>query len=219
MFWFSVRSTCTMRSTGSPSAVIFSLERSTRIWRRSPPWTVTAATPLTRSRRGESVRSAISRRATGSTSPSPWTAIDMIGHDDESNLKITGGSASSGRRPRMRSMRLRRSSAASPRSVPHTKLSRVVLLPSDEVELSWSRPATALTVCSIGRVIDSSISRGPTPGYATRTVRLGNVRSGSRSTGSWTSEIEPSSTITALIMNIVTGRSMAVRGILMGVMS
>ena len=94
-----------------------------------------------------------------------------------------------------------------------------MLLPSEDVELSWSSPATALTVCSIGRVIDSSISRGPTPGYDTRTVRLGNVRSGSRSTGRPTSEIEPSSTMTALIMNIVTGRSIAVRGMLMGICS
>ncbi len=143
----------------------------------------------------------------------------MIGQALESNLKMTGGSASSGSRPRMRSMRLRRSSAASPRSVPQTKFRVTRLLPSDEVELSWSRPETAATVCSIGRVIVSSISRGPTPGYDTRTVRLGNDRSGSRSTGSRTSEIAPSSTITALIMNIVTGRSMAVRGMLMCVCS
>ncbi len=73
----------------------------------------------------------------------------------------------------MRSMRLRTSSAASARSVPQTKFSRTVLLPSAEDEFIWSRPATALTACSIGRVTLSSISRGPTPAYPTRMVRLG----------------------------------------------
>ena len=40
----------------------------------------------------------------------------------------------------------------------------------------------------------------------TRTVMLGNSVSGIRSTGSRVSEMPPSSTMTKLIMNIVTGR-------------
>lgn len=87
----------------------------------------------------------------------------MMGMAVESNLKIVGGSASSGRRPRTRSTRVRTSSAASLRSVPQAKFSRTIELPSDEVDSTRSRPATALTACSIGLVTSSSISSGPTP--------------------------------------------------------
>ena len=161
MFWFSVRRMATTRSTGRFSAVIFSRDRSTRIWRRRPPSTDTAATPATRSRRGDRSFCASSRSVTGSKLPS--TPMPMMGMEVESNLKMVGGSASSGRRPRTRSMRVRTSSAASLRSVPQVKLRRTLALPSPDVELIWSRPATALTACSMGRVTSSSISRGPTP--------------------------------------------------------
>jgi hypothetical protein len=87
-----------------------------------------------------------------------------VGMAVESNLKMIGGSASSGSRPRTRSMRVRTSSAASLRSLPHTKLRRTMALPSDEVDSTRSSPATALTACSMGRVTSSSISSGPTPG-------------------------------------------------------
>ncbi len=94
---------------------------------------VTAATPATRSSRGDRSFWAISRSVTASKSPS--TPMPMIGNEVESNLKMVGGSASSGRRPRTRSMRVRTSSAASLSSVPQVKLRRTMLLPSDEVEL------------------------------------------------------------------------------------
>ena len=97
----------------------------------------------------------------------------MIGIAFESCRKICIGSASIGMRPRTRSRRMRMSSIASLRSVPHANESDTRLLPSDEVELSWSRPATALTVCSIGRVMSCSISCGPTPGYRTKTLTVG----------------------------------------------
>ncbi len=87
-----------------------------------------------------------------------------MGKAVESNLKTIGASASSGSRARTRSMRLRTSSAATLRLVPQAKLSRMTDWPSLDVALTCSRPATALTACSRGRVIDSSISRGPTPG-------------------------------------------------------
>ena len=57
--------------------MIFSRDSSTWIWRRRPPLTVTAATPATRSRRGDRSFSAISRSVTGSKSPS--TPMPMIG--------------------------------------------------------------------------------------------------------------------------------------------
>ena len=54
-----------MRSTDRSSAVVFSVDSSTRICRRRPPLTLTAATPGTRSRRCASVFSAMSRSWTG----------------------------------------------------------------------------------------------------------------------------------------------------------
>ena len=41
---------------------------------------------------------------------------------------------------------------------------RTLLEPSWDVELICSSPATALTACSMGRVMSCSISCGPTPG-------------------------------------------------------
>ena len=161
-FWFSVLSSLMISFTDKSSAVILSLASSTRICRRSPPLTVTVATPGTRSRRGPRSFSAISRSTTGSTSPS--SPRNMMGAFAASNLKMTGGSASSGSRPRIRSSRERRSSAASFRSVPQPKLRRIWLVPSWEVEVTSSRPAIADTDCSSGRVTSSSISSGPTSG-------------------------------------------------------
>ena len=62
----------------------------------------------------------------------------MIGAEFESNLNSVGGSASSGNRPRTRSMRVRMSFIASLRSRPHEKFSRRLLLPSWEFELICS---------------------------------------------------------------------------------
>ena len=78
------------------SAVIFSFESSTWIWRRRPPLTVTAATPSTRSKRGADLvlRDLAQRHRV-------VVALDAELHDRqrfESNLKIVGGSASSGSR-------------------------------------------------------------------------------------------------------------------------
>ena len=64
----------------------------------------------------------------------------MIGMAFASNLNMIGASASSGSRPRTRSRRLRTSSAASLRSVPHAKFSVTRLEPSDDVDSSRSRP-------------------------------------------------------------------------------
>ena len=128
MFWFSCRSTCTTRSTDRLRAVIFSFDSSMWIWRRSPPFTVTAATPGARSRRGASSFCAISRSVTGSKSPS--TARLIIDWAFASALKICGGSASSGIRPRTRSTRLRTSSSASDMSAPQAKFNRTWLRPS-----------------------------------------------------------------------------------------
>jgi hypothetical protein len=78
--------------------------------------------------------------------------------------------------------------------------------PSRELDSTRVMPATALTDCSIGRVISSSISSGPTFAYVVLTVMTGAANSGIRSTGSLVREMAPSITITALSMNIVTGR-------------
>ncbi len=112
---------------------------------------------------------------------------------------------------------MRMSSIASLRSVPHANDSDTRLEPSLDDEFSCSSPATALTVCSIGRVMSCSISCGPTPGYRTMTLTVGYVTSGSRSTGRRVTEIPPSRMMIALIMNIVTGRAIAMRGILIAV--
>ena len=90
-------------------------------------------------------------------------ARPMIGVAFESNFWTTGGSASSGRRPRTRSMRVRMSFIASLRSVPQVKFIEMLALPSCDVEFICSSPDTALSCCSSGRVISSSISSGPTP--------------------------------------------------------
>ena len=77
---------------------------------------------------------------------------------------MVGLSASCGSRPRTRSIRVRTSSVASERSMPQSKFKRTWLLPSDELDSTRVSPGTALTACSTGRVINSSISSGPTPG-------------------------------------------------------
>ena len=87
-----------------------------------------------------------------------------MGKEARSNLNTVGVSASSGRRPRMRSTRVRISSAASSRSVPQVKATRTDDCPSDEVEVIVSTPAMAATASSIGRVTRSSTSWGPTFG-------------------------------------------------------
>ena len=111
-------------------------------------------------------------------------------------------------------MRERISSIASFRSWPHVKFMRMSLMPSSEVEVICSRPATALNCCSSGRVMSSSISSGPTPRYVTLTVIVGRAMSGSRSTGSRDSEMPPSRMTMQLIIAIMTGRWIANRGML-----
>ena len=138
----------------------------------------------------------------------------MIGIALESYFEIVGASASSGSRPRTRSIRVRTSSSAAFRSVPQRKLRRMLLEPSWDVELSWSNEATALRLCSSGRVTSCSISSGPTPAYPTRTLIVGMLMSGSRSTGRRVSEIPPSRTMTQQIIAIVIGRRMDIAGML-----
>ena len=77
-----------------------------------------------------------------------------------SNLRSLGRSASSGRRGITRSSRSRTSLAAVSKSVPHVNVTRTLLLPSDEAELTSSTPGTALIASSMRRVTSSSISSG-----------------------------------------------------------
>ena len=53
---------------------------------------------------------------------------------------------------------------ASLRSMPHAKLRRTWLRPSEDCEVICSTPDVALSAPSSGRVTSSSISSGPTPG-------------------------------------------------------
>ena len=139
----------------------------------------------------------------------------MIGIEFESNLKTVGGSASSGMRPRTRSTRVRTSSAASFRSVPQANCRRTLLLPSAEVEFTCFQPGDGRHRL-LERPRDEllHLERTRHRCSSTRTVMLGNSLSGIRSTGSLVSEIPPSSITTRQIMNIVTGRWMARRGML-----
>ena len=131
---------------------------------------------------------------------------------------MLGGSASCGSRPRTRSTRVRTSSAASLRFVPHAKFRRTVPDPSDAVEFICSRPGTAASVCSSGRTISSSISSGPDAAVpdAHRDARIRHVRH-QVDRQPHQRDRRRAASMTAEIMNIVTGRSMARRGMLMDV--
>ena len=204
-----------IRSTGRSSAVIFSFDSSTWICRRSPPSTLTDATPGTRSRRGDRSFSAISRSVTRSKLPS--TPTPMIGWAFASNLNMTGASASSGRRPRTRSSRLRTSSAASLRSVPHAKFSVTRPEPSDEVDSSRSRPrdgAHRLLDRPRDQLLDLQRADAGIAD-ANREARDRRRPASGRPAGAAATSC-PSRMTTPESMNIVTGRWMAVRGMLIG---
>ena len=49
------------------------------------------------------------------------------------------------------------------RSMPQSNWAWMLLMPSADMELSWSRPVTVERACSIGRVTRVSISSGATP--------------------------------------------------------
>ena len=55
------------------------------------------------------------------------------------------------------------SMAAVSMSVPHTKLTRTVLRPSDEVDVISSTPGTTATISSMMRVTRRSITSGLAP--------------------------------------------------------
>jgi hypothetical protein len=83
--------------------------------------------------------------------------------------------------------------------------------------LDPGQPGTALTACSIGRVISSSISSGPTPvvGGSHGQGRL--LELGHEVDRQPRQRNRAESVMTPLIMNMVTGRWMARRGMLHGV--
>ena len=105
----------------------------------------------------------VNMRSSRASMSSVATVRNMIGNCVTSNLKIVGGSISSGSVRRPRSKRERTSSAATSMSVPKTNSIRTEERPSLEVEVTRSTPGAADTICSIGRLMSVSISSGPTP--------------------------------------------------------
>ena len=63
----------------------------------------------------------------------------------------------------MRSSLSRMSFAAASRSVPHVNMTRTLLWPSTETDVTSSTPGTDESACSMGRVTSSSISAGEAP--------------------------------------------------------
>ena len=81
-------------------------------------------------------------------------------------------------------------------------------LARETLEMSTS-PDTMPTASSIGVVTKVSTSAGATPGYSVRMVRVGNDRSGSRSTGNSRNEISPKITRATKNTTTDTGRRVA----------
>ncbi|OQA07633.1 MAG: hypothetical protein BWY66_01308 [bacterium ADurb.Bin374] len=111
--------------------------------------------------------------------------IIRIGVAERSNFRSVGRSTSSGRREMMRSILSRMSLAAASRSVPQLNETRTRLLPSVDSEEISSTPGTALSACSIGRVISVSTSTGLALAYLVEREMTGYVISGMRSMGRW----------------------------------
>ena len=89
----------------------------------------------------------------------------MIGKAVTSNLKMEGAVASRGNCPRARSTLVRTSSSATSMSVPHSKEIRIELDPSEEFEIISLTAGVEARARSMGILISSSISSGPTPAY------------------------------------------------------
>ena len=90
-------------------------------------------------------------------------AEETTGMSERLNLNRVGAEASSGRLPRTKSSCSRMSLTTSFRSMPQSNCAWMLLMPSADMEFSWSRPVTVDRTCSIGRVIRLSISSGATP--------------------------------------------------------
>ena len=65
------------------------------------------------------------------------------------------------------------SSAAASRLVPQPKVTRTLLRPSAETEVTSSTPGTADMASSMGRVISSSTSSGLAFSYSVETLKVG----------------------------------------------
>ena len=178
----------------------------TWISRLRPPRMLTLPTPSTRSRIGSIWSSINSRNFTGSKSDAHPN--NATGADAASNFISRGRSTSSGKALTIRSIRSRTSFVAASMSVPHSKETRTVARPSDELERISFTPGTALTPSSIGRVTSSSTSSGLASSYVADTVTAGNVISGIISTGSFINATSPKIMTIKEIMVTKIGRLM-----------
>ena len=209
---FSRCSRLAICDSGIPSRAARLWSTLTWISSSTPPATIAAATPSRLSRRCLIDCSASSRRpAWSATVTSPGTALPtlmrMIGSRAGSKRSRIGSSAAAGSASWASCSRT--SMAAKSMSVPQANSMITSERPArDTLEMS-TRPETMPTASSIGVVTKVSTSVGATPGYSVRMVRVGNDRSGSRSTGSSRNETTPKITRATKNTTTVTGRRVA----------
>ena len=96
--------------------------------------------------------------------------------------------------------------AAASISVPHTKLTRTRLCPSEDVDVISSTPGTVATISSMIWVTSRSITSGLAPSYSVRMVRVGSSMSGSMSICSRLRETAPRMTRIRVTMVVKIGR-------------
>ena len=103
------------------------------------------------------------------------------------------------------------STATASMSDPQSKLTRTLLLPSYELEVSSTTPGTVATISSTIWVTRRSITTGSAPSYWVRTVSVGSSMLGSRSICSRLSATVPSTSTINVTISVNTGRRTAAR--------
>ncbi len=171
----------------------------------SPPATSTDATPSMvrscgRSRFSTQSRSEIRSRV------GEENATSKTGCCCGSNLKIVGGSASSGSRPRARSRFLAASWSAKSMSVPYPKCRLTPTRPSWISVSMRTRSSVTASAASSGLATVSSSTCGSTPELLTPARICGYTMVGSRSSGSPDRKKPPSTSTTDVSMMVPMGR-------------
>ncbi len=123
-----------------------------------------------------------------------------------SNLLTRGRTMSSGSSLISSSSVACTSRAAASISVPQAKLTRTLLLPSDDCEVISSTPGTVAMISSMIWVTRRSMTSGLAPSYSVRTVTVGSSMLGSRSMRSRLRETAPRMTTIRVTMVVKTGR-------------
>ncbi len=91
-------------------------------------------------------------------------------------------------------------------SVPQTKLTRILLFPSDDWDVTSSTPGTVPTISSMIWVTSRSITSGLAPSYSVRTVIVGSSMVGSRSIRRRLKDTAPSITTIRVTIVMKIGR-------------